>query len=558
MRNDIRARLVTITKEEAKASAKVAIAREAQIAQVAGSPTTVAVLPFTIGGGDAKLQPLQVGLADLVISDLAKTKKLTVVERDKVQAIADELALAKSGQVDAATAVRAGKLIQAGRIVKGSLISTGPATAGSSSITMTSTVVNTQDAATRRRGQQPEQHPRPAVQPREKALGAATFVDLGITLTPAEQQDVDRRPTQSLQAFLAYSRGLMAEDAGRLDEAARFFENARSIDPGFGAALQRAQSAAQSQQSTAKIEAHLSGSDEGRTVKSDLGGNRSPGSQTNTLNTVVGDVNPTTTNSGRVDNTTSPRRRPHGPAFAGHRHRPARAADRGSDHHHQEAVKETRRCAPDFSRSPFSWPPRFRSRRRILRAPPIILDPQYVSYQLGTGATARTISQLGVPFAVIVPFSDRFNIDISSSYANSQVKVPGTATSTITGFTDTQVRGNLTLGDNAAVLTLGVNLPSGQYKVPDGQQAAAGQIGNDFLIYPVTSMGNGLAATGGVGFAQSLGTWNLGIGASFRYSTAFDAYQVQTSVLRFTARRTRPGCASDSTVPWVTAASTSA
>ena len=164
----------------------------------------------------------------------------------------------------------------------------------------------------------------------------------------------------------------------------------------------------------------------------------------------------------------------------------------------------------------------------------IILDPQYVSYQLGTGATARTISQLGVPFAVIVPFSDRFNIDISSSYANSQVKVPGTATSAITGFTDAQVRGNLTLGDNAAVLTLGVNLPSGQYKVPDGQQAAAGQIGNDFLIYPVTSMGNGLAATGGIGFAQSLGTWNLGVGASFRYSTAFDAYQVQTSVLRFT------------------------
>jgi hypothetical protein len=164
----------------------------------------------------------------------------------------------------------------------------------------------------------------------------------------------------------------------------------------------------------------------------------------------------------------------------------------------------------------------------------IILDPQFVSYQLGTGSTARTITQLGVPFAVIVPFSERFNIDVSSSYANSQVKVPGTATSTITGLTDAQLRGNLTLGDNAAVITLGVNLPTGQYKVSDAQQAAAGQIANDFLIYPVTSMGNGLAATGGLGFAWPLGDWNLGIGASFRYSTAFDAYQVQTAVLRFT------------------------
>jgi hypothetical protein len=164
----------------------------------------------------------------------------------------------------------------------------------------------------------------------------------------------------------------------------------------------------------------------------------------------------------------------------------------------------------------------------------VILDPQFVNYQLGSGSAQRTISQLGIPFAVIVPFSDRFNIDISSSYASSQVKVPGQATSTITGLTDAQVRGNFTVGDNRAVITLGVNLPTGQYRVPPGQLEAAGQIGNDFLIYPVTSMGNGLAATGGIGFAQALGDWNLGVGASFRYSTAFDAYELQTSTLRFT------------------------
>lgn len=164
----------------------------------------------------------------------------------------------------------------------------------------------------------------------------------------------------------------------------------------------------------------------------------------------------------------------------------------------------------------------------------VILDPQFVSYQLGKGSTALTISQFAVPFAVIVPFNDRFNIDVSSSYANSQVKVPGTATSSIAGLTDTQLRGNYTLGDDFAVITLGLNLPTGQYRVPDGQQVAAGQIGNDFLVYPVRSMGNGLAGTGGIGIAQTLGAWNLGVGASFRYSTQFDAYQVQSAVLRFT------------------------
>jgi hypothetical protein len=164
----------------------------------------------------------------------------------------------------------------------------------------------------------------------------------------------------------------------------------------------------------------------------------------------------------------------------------------------------------------------------------VIIDPQFVSYKLGTGSAARTVSQLGMPVAWIVPFSDKFNMDISTNYANSQVTSTGTATSSISGLTDAQLRGNYTLGDNAAIVTLGVNVPSGQYKVASAQQTAAGQIGNDFLLYPVSSMGNGLAVTGGVGFAQTLGDWNLGLGASFRYSSSFDAYEVQSTVLRFT------------------------
>jgi hypothetical protein len=165
----------------------------------------------------------------------------------------------------------------------------------------------------------------------------------------------------------------------------------------------------------------------------------------------------------------------------------------------------------------------------------VIAGPQYVSYTFGTGAAAKTVNQLSVPFAVIIPLGDRFTFDVSSSYANSQVRAGGATTSSINGLTDTQVRGNLMVGDNRAVFTIGVNLPTGQYTVPTAQQDAAGQIGNDFLVYPVSGMGNGLGATGGVAIAQSLGgDWNLGLGASFRHSTQFDAYQLTTGVLRFT------------------------
>jgi tetratricopeptide (TPR) repeat protein len=300
VRNDIRVRLVTVTREEAQAAARDAVAREAQIAQVPGSPTTVAVLPFTIAGSDPNLLPLQVGLADLVISDLAKPKKLTVVERDKIQAIADEIALSKNGQVDPATAVRAGKLIQAGRIVKGSLISTG-----ASNITMTSTTVNTQTSQAVGQGMD-QNGTLDKLFDLEKTLVFDTFNDLGITLTPAERQDVDRRPTHSLKAFLDYSRGLMAQDAGRLDEAARDFNDARSSDPSFGAALQRAQSASAAGQNTnTKIESNLRGSSEGQTVAAAASGSTVLPSLNVTLNTVAGDVNPTTTNTVAATNTTA-------------------------------------------------------------------------------------------------------------------------------------------------------------------------------------------------------------------------------------------------------------
>ncbi len=318
VRNQIRGRLVLVTKEEAKASAKDAIANEARIAQVPGSATTVAVLPFTINSSDPSLQPLQVGLADLVISDLAKPKKLTVVERDKIQAIADEIALGKSGSVDNATAVRAGKLIQAGRLVKGSVLSTD-----GKNITMSSSTINTQNSAIVGNGSTQTTDLNQLFSD-EKKLVFDTFNDLGITLTPAERQDVDRRPTSSLAAFLSYSRGLMAEDAGRLDEAARFFDAARAQDPGFGAALQRAQSAAAQQSgTTTKIESSIRSSSEGASTNAAVTGSTGSAPLGNTLNNVIGDVNPTTTNTVATSNNTT--------AAAPPATRPAAAEATGTD-----------------------------------------------------------------------------------------------------------------------------------------------------------------------------------------------------------------------------------
>jgi hypothetical protein len=151
--------------------------------------------------------------------------------------------------------------------------------------------------------------------------------------------------------------------------------------------------------------------------------------------------------------------------------------------------------------------------------------PQYVSIKIGSGASSRTVSQLSVPLVVVVPISSRLNFDLSTAFASSEVAEPGLASSTISGLTDTQVRANLTLGNDDVVLTFGANLPTGRYEITDEEVKAAGQIGSDFLMFPVSSYGAGLSTTGGIAVARSLGAWNVGIAGSFRKSTEFDAFR---------------------------------
>ena len=164
--------------------------------------------------------------------------------------------------------------------------------------------------------------------------------------------------------------------------------------------------------------------------------------------------------------------------------------------------------------------------------------PQFVSIKIGSGASASTVSQLTVPLVAVVPITSRFNIDVATSYASSTVARSGKPNSEISGLTDTQVRANLTLGNDAVVLTVGANLATGQYQIDTSKALAAGQIGNDFLIFPTSSYGSGNSATAGVAVAQTFGGWNVGIATSFRKSTAFDAYQAVTNTglasLRFT------------------------
>ena len=294
VRSDISKRLVALSRKELHAAAKSAIANESRIAQQPGDVNQVAVMPMTFSGTDQTLAPLGRGLTDLLIGDLARSSQVQLLERDRIQAIVDELALAKAGATDATSSVRTGKLVRAGRVVQGAITQTG-----ARNLTVNAAVLNVASAQQQGRDVTASDV-LDQIFAMEKNIALGVFDQLGVRLSAADRTALEQRPTRSLQAFLAYSNGLVASDDGRYDDAARFFDQARNIDPGFAQALQRAQAARAAQQgaavTNAKVESGLRGA-EGAAVSAAETGTTTNTGIGSTLANAVGDINPSAANN---------------------------------------------------------------------------------------------------------------------------------------------------------------------------------------------------------------------------------------------------------------------
>lgn len=235
LRNVARQRLSLIGRRELEYQARQALAQEASLSQQPPEANTVAVMPFSYSGTNEQIQPLTRGLAQLVITDLAKSRQVRVLERERMQTMLEEMRLSAEGRADPQSAVRSGRLLGAARVVQGSLAERGDQLRVDAAVVDVGTAgvaatAGTQDELNR-------------LFDLEKELVFAIFNNLGIQLTDAEREAINQRPTQNIQAFLAYSQGLEAEDRGDFLAAQQFYTQAQQIDPNFQAAAQSASQA---------------------------------------------------------------------------------------------------------------------------------------------------------------------------------------------------------------------------------------------------------------------------------------------------------------------------
>lgn len=233
VRRRLEGRLRLLARRELVEAARSAVASEAALAAEPPRPNTVAVLPFRYLGADEHLRPLERGLAQIVVTDLSQVGSLVLLEREAVQRLLDELQLAAAGLVDPATGARSGRLLRAERVIQGSfqdLSGERLRVDGSAVVTTSGTVAAAASADDQLR----------RLFDLEKAVVFGLLQRLGVPLTDAERERIVERPTANLQAFLAFSRGLDAEDRDAFAEAAREYAAAARLDPAFRQAGERA------------------------------------------------------------------------------------------------------------------------------------------------------------------------------------------------------------------------------------------------------------------------------------------------------------------------------
>lgn len=149
--------------------------------------------------------------------------------------------------------------------------------------------------------------------------------------------------------------------------------------------------------------------------------------------------------------------------------------------------------------------------------------PEFQRYVFSQGIGLQNASQFTMPFFAGTPVGRRLYIDVSASYARTELNWFDGESSTVTGLTDTQIRTSYTAGSDRAVFSVSVNIPTGQ-TITSQQFAVARSLAQDFLPFRVSNYQGGFGVTGGLASATTAGRWSVGFAGSLRVSGSYELF----------------------------------
>ncbi|MGQ9610158.1 MAG: tetratricopeptide repeat protein [bacterium] len=229
MGRKLKARIGILMRNQIASEIKSAIQQEKSLSVTDIPENSIAVVYFSNHTGNDELDPLRKGIADMMTTDLSQVRSLKVLERTRLQLLMDEIGLASQGIIDPESKPRIGKLLGARRLVSGgfSMPQQGSIRLDSISNDIVSEKV---DAETYVSGKLDQFFNM------EKQLVFGILKNLNIDITQEERDAIQKIPTESFLAFLAYCRGIDYEDRGMYKEASSEFKRALEIDPKFSLA----------------------------------------------------------------------------------------------------------------------------------------------------------------------------------------------------------------------------------------------------------------------------------------------------------------------------------
>ena len=230
----MRARYYQLTRQALQNDTRALLAQESEVSADSIVANAVAVFPLLYQGKNEEMAALSKGLAEMIITDLSQVQQLEVVDRVRVQALFDEMALGQTGLVDEATAARAGSLIRAGKVVRG-IYEVRDKEQLNIDMAFWDVMKQSFPAGTTHADALKN------LFQLEKSIVFSVIEEIGVELTAAEKEKIQQTPTKNWRAFMAYCQGLAREDAKDFAAAAKFYLKASRLDPDFTQAADKAE-----------------------------------------------------------------------------------------------------------------------------------------------------------------------------------------------------------------------------------------------------------------------------------------------------------------------------
>jgi len=153
----------------------------------------------------------------------------------------------------------------------------------------------------------------------------------------------------------------------------------------------------------------------------------------------------------------------------------------------------------------------------------------YKGWRFGNVDHLSHYSQLNLPVSLMYHYDERLSFFVLGSLYRSTLST-NFVDGSFVNISDLNARASCILGENAAIMTVGVGLPTGKSKFNSAEYEHTGFAANHPLDYPITLFGSGFNANASIAYAKEFNNWIIGAGAGYYLRTAYQIDSLGTEV----------------------------